>query len=984
MKLTPLFFATLALPLSAQLRITEVMPDSNHSDSNANGDWFEITNTGINPVNVSGFSFDDDSATAGSSGSFPSHSLAAGESLIVLNEVSATNFRTLWNLPATFRIITNIEISDYQGLGRNGDAVFLYNNFGTLIDSFPFGSATEGFTFARFDDGTNVPGNLSIEGLFESYESDDPSGDIGSPGIAASQPEPLPPFFNAPFNTAWIAGSNLAASEFRIQSIDPNPGDTLTITTTGTPSWLSVVDLGNGIARLAGTPPTSAIGRHEFNVTATDSTNQSTSQTYQIDVLSASSSIILNEYNAVADDAFLDGGDEDDLDGAADPRLNRIAGNGGGWVEFTITGPLGTPDTTVDLRNWTLRIENDETSRILKLADHPALAAIPTGTILTFTENAATAPTGFNMDSQLNAAGYTWSNIWIFDPILIDQANSTQPDERVINSSNTRFTWLNGSDAIVYGPAGESIAVSDSNDNGNGDESISVGGTETFRLEENPAASISPLNLEYDDGGTSTFGLPNIWSANTLTQAFDPFRTGNTPPVFSSIAVTTSARGAYDEQVSITSGSTVTALTLPDFLNVTTAGSIVSITNNRPLTAADIGTFEVTLEADTGFPNSNLSYLTYQLLVLNPSPSVILNEYNAVDATRFLNDGTLAADGDGFPAAADSHFGRIAGNGGNWFELAVVGDGSAGVSNLTNWSIEVGQIQGSGQFEASSTIVLSDAATWSSVTHGTLLTFIDRDSANGGLDTEVNRINLLSTDGYAWTNIHLNTGSIVTGTGLANLAINSSNTAFVIRDAAGTIIFGPAGEGIAPLDGVGGSEIFELESSPSPLVASIDAASATSLGYDDGSSGSTFGSPNLFAPIGSTIDQAQDFSPFVISLLDAYFAGFGIPDADLAADDDGDGFSNLDEYLLAGDPTNPGIIPQTTVNATTGLISLTVRTNDPNFVLTPERSTNLIDWFTDQLTITDEASPLGNEFRTRNFTFQGTAPRMFFRVNTNP
>lgn len=48
---------------------------------------------------------------------------------------------------------------------------------------------------------------------------------------------------------------------------------------------------------------------------------------------------------------------------------------------------------------------------------------------------------------------------------------------------------------------------------------------------------------------------------------------------------------------------------------------------------------------------------------------VLLNEWNAVGSSRFL-DGDAFADS----TAADTNFGRIQGNGGNWMELLVVGD----------------------------------------------------------------------------------------------------------------------------------------------------------------------------------------------------------------------------------------------------------------------------------------------------------------------
>jgi len=129
---------------------------------------------------------------------------------------------------------------------------------------------------------------------------------------------------------------------------------------------------------------------------------------------------------------------------------------------------------------------------------------------------------------------------------------------------------------------------------------------------------------------------------------------------------------------------------------------------------------------------------------------VILSEYNAVDETEFLNGGVASADLDG-GRASDSYFGRVQGNGGDWFELVVITDHL----DMRKWQLR-------------------------------------------------------------------------------------------IRNSGGTIIFGPAGEGISPASGVSDIEIFRLEANPS---ASITPASAD---YDDGKELSTFGSPNRWG--------LQDFS----------------------------------------------------------------------------------------------------------------------------
>lgn len=982
MKAAPLLFASafaLTLPLHAQLRITEVMSDSAHRTAGTGGDWFEITNTGSVTVNIGGYSFDDDSQTIGASGPFPSYLLPAGASVVVLDDPSSEPFRSLWNLDPSVRIITNSQISTYPGLSREGDQLYLFDGTGggsRIVDSFVFGAATEGFSFARYNNGDAVPGGLSSDGVFGAYRSDDPNRDVASPGISTDVPPPSPPFFNVPFRTAAIAGTSLDNSEFRVRSFDPNPLDTLTLSLSGAPAWLGLSATGNGVGRFTGTPPAGEIDSVTFEVISTDNTSRSTSQSYRIDILPASSPIILNEYNAVDPDEFLNGGGAADPGAASDPFFGRIEGNGGAWLEFVVTENL-------DLRAWTLEIESDESLRRLKFSEHPALAALPAGTILTLTESKETTPTSFNRISLLNLSGFTWTNIWMHDGILIDQEASLQTSRAPVSSNDTRITWFDDSDARVYGPAGESIALRDTNGNGVGDELVGVSGTEVLKLEATPAAATTPLNINYDDGGGSTFSRPNRWNNNAALQSFAAFVSPNTPPTFGLISSTTAARGSYTATAD-SPGGTITVLEAPDFLTIDTAGPTIDFSNNRPLTILDIGSYEVTLQADNGAATNNLSYLVFELEVLNPAPAVILNEYNAVADDRFLNGGSTFVDEDGGAASEDSHFGRVLGNGGNWFELVVTGDDGPGFANLRDWSIEVGEIAPSGKFINRSTVTLSDSETWSAVPHGTLLTFTERNTAAGGLDTDLNRVNQLASDGYAWSNVHIGTPGLVTVANPEEFRINSSSSAFLIRDASGTIIFGPAGEGIAPLEGVGNTDVFELKNDPSTLIAPIDESSDTALGYNDGSSGSTFGSPNLFAPIGSVVDRAQDFTPFIpeSSAFNDFLALNGLAGAAPGQDSDNDGFTNFDEYIFGGNPADPASRPFQLFDPIAGTLTMNVRTDDPLYSVVGQQSTDLENWVTSDLVVSDDPSPLGTDFVLRKLTYDGGAGRIFLRFTS--
>ena len=888
----------------------------------------------------------------------------------------------MWSIAGT-KIFVRADFTNFPGFGGGGDGVYLYNNFNVLIDNFTYTSATSGVSLARFTDGSNVPGGLSSDGQFGATTS--AGGDVASPGLAANLPPASPPIFVEPFKFTWIPLSNIDGAPYLIAAPDPNPGDVVTLTVLSKPDWLSIADQGNGTATLSGAPGIADVGTTTIEIQASDNSGETdpVTQIYTISVAPTNTPIILNEYNGVAPDSYLNGGDVDDVDGATDSKLGRIEGNGGAWMEFIVTG-TGVGNATVDLRGWTFTINSDDSTRVLHLSDHISLSTIPAGTILTFTEDAAIADTGFNLTSGFHTIGYGWTNIWMHDPILIDQSASTHPAQPAIGSRNTFVTVTASDDSVIYGPSGESVALRDNDDNGSPDELVELGALDVLKLEENPDHFVDPVNGNYDDGANSSFSQPNIWASGATTQTFNQFQSINTPPLFGTLSSRKSVRGSFNEVVALVDprgqGLTVTAPSLPDFLTLTEEAGQIRIQNNRPLTIADIGNYEVTIQADNGGASLNLSYLVFNLEVLNPAPSVIVNELNAVDDTNYLNGGTLALDDDGAPASTDSHFGRVLGNGKDWFELVVVGDGGPGSTSLTGWKIAVGTSDPGGNFTARTTIELSDPATWDNVANGTILTFIDTNTAGGGLDTEINRVNQLTTSGYAWTNIYLGS-SVVSGDDLTSLDLNANNTQIVITDASGTKIFGAAGEGIAPLSGISGTEIFELENDPSPQVSPLDDSSATVNGYDDGSSSSTFGSPNLFTPAGQANERSQNFANYVLSPFDFWLIDNGIPAADPDADNDGDRSSNLEEYLYGGDPTDRSSSPVVTLDAATGTTTYDIRNDDQNYSPVGQRSANLVDWTTDDLTISDDVSPLGASFTRRSFTFDGPDLKMFFRVH---
>ena len=181
-------FAAVNTAAFSDVLISEVMPDSSHDNgiTNDNGDWFEITNTGVSNVSLSGWEWvDDDSGHARLA--FPDITIDAGQSIICLEESSADDWLSSWGLSSSeITVITDTDFGDFYGLGKSGDSVFLYDNTGALADSFTFTASSTGYSIDVFNGG--VDSQLGVNGAWASDDIDGFS-DIASPGTAV--PEPL-------------------------------------------------------------------------------------------------------------------------------------------------------------------------------------------------------------------------------------------------------------------------------------------------------------------------------------------------------------------------------------------------------------------------------------------------------------------------------------------------------------------------------------------------------------------------------------------------------------------------------------------------------------------------------------------------------------------------------------------------------------------------------------------------------------------------
>jgi hypothetical protein len=222
--------------------------------------------------------------------------------------------------------------------------------------------------------------------------------------------------------------------------------------------------------------------------------------------------VIVNEYNAVREDLFLQGTNEDLF-------LGRRLENGGDWFELVVI------QDHLDMRDWSVRITNHtggpaadpgdllpEEEFILDFTASLAWADLRSGTIITISEDIPN-----NIGDYLPEVGKWWINVRADDNALGTYISATN-----FKTSNdrTQITVKNHLGQTIFGPAGEFQ-----------NPLSGVGNEEVFKLEADPSSSIivgscTPTCTPgyWNDGASSTYGLPNQWSGGTLEQDFSVLR----------------------------------------------------------------------------------------------------------------------------------------------------------------------------------------------------------------------------------------------------------------------------------------------------------------------------------------------------------------------------------------------------------------------------------------------------------------------------
>ena len=203
------------------LVITEVMSgesaDNSNGDTSGHNDWFELSNFGDFPVNLSDYRIDDNSAsinqTAKVNGPATIH---PGESVVFVLAMTPQAFRDWWgtNLPPSVQVISYN--GSGEGLSGTGDEVHIWNAAATdnsdQVTAVGFGAGTVGNSFGfdlNYLDQSGFDGftltTAGVDGAFTAAVG----GDIGSPGAVLNMPSlTKATITNGRFNLSWVSQPN--------------------------------------------------------------------------------------------------------------------------------------------------------------------------------------------------------------------------------------------------------------------------------------------------------------------------------------------------------------------------------------------------------------------------------------------------------------------------------------------------------------------------------------------------------------------------------------------------------------------------------------------------------------------------------------------------------------------------------------------------------------------------------------------------------
>ncbi len=200
--LTLAFAAGLALAANADIRITEWMY------SGDDGEFIEFTNVGAVAIDMTGWSYDDDSRTPGTVDLSGFGVVQPGES-VILCEPDAATFRASWSLSAAVGVIGG----NTANIGR-ADELNIFDASDALVDRLAYGDNTIGGPRTQNVSANALPADLGTNNVlawFFSVPGDQFNSSFGALGNVANPGYYIP----APGALALVGLGGLVAGRRR-------------------------------------------------------------------------------------------------------------------------------------------------------------------------------------------------------------------------------------------------------------------------------------------------------------------------------------------------------------------------------------------------------------------------------------------------------------------------------------------------------------------------------------------------------------------------------------------------------------------------------------------------------------------------------------------------------------------------------------------------------------------------------------------------
>ena len=341
-------------------------------------DTVSITINAVNdaPINTvpTAQTIDEDTALAFTGASLIAISDDAGVNPV---QVTLTAFNGLLTLNGT----TGLTFTTGTG---SAEASMAFT--GTLTD---INTALDGISF---NPTANYSGPASVR-----IVTDD-QGHIGSGG-ALSDDDTVsitvnavndPPIFTS---FAVTSVSEDSAYSYSIATSDVDVGDTLTLTASTKPDWMSFTGNSNGTGTLTGTPTNSEVGTHEVTLQVSDGIASPVDQTFTVTVFNTNDApaftstavTSVNEdsaYSYSITTSDVDVGDTLTLTASTKPDWLTLADSGDGTGTGTLSGTpvksdVGTHDVTLQVSDGSVQVDQSFTVTVINVNEAPVFTSTP-------------------------------------------------------------------------------------------------------------------------------------------------------------------------------------------------------------------------------------------------------------------------------------------------------------------------------------------------------------------------------------------------------------------------------------------------------------------------------------------------------------------------------------------------------------------------------------------------------------------------------